>query len=409
MGLSRQLPLVGFCLMAAVIAAGALSVSPAQEAKTSECVACHEKATPGIVADWRSGKMGKIVDCSICHGSKHISAVDTSLAVMPTAKECAFCHRTQADRFSQGKHALAWVAMEAMPRTAHQPKGIIEGGKGCGGCHRVGEDSGKCDSCHTRHKFSVEEARNPLACATCHMGFDHPQWEMWSTSKHGVIYQMEPTANRAPTCQRCHMPGGDHRVMTAWGFLALRLPAPDPEWEGWQTTILKGLGVLDPDGKPTPRLDVVKAGKVARLTAEEWQTERDAMLDNCAACHSRGYAKQNLDTADSIVRASDQLMAEAIDTVAGLYRDGLIKPAPDQPYPYPDILTFYDARTPVEQKLYEMFLEHRMRTFEGAFHMSPDYMHWYGWAPMKTTLVEIKEDSERIRAAGGATRTPAAE
>ena len=31
-----------------------------------------------------------------------------------------------------------------------------------------------CDACHTRHVFSVKEARQPQACQTCHMGFDHP-------------------------------------------------------------------------------------------------------------------------------------------------------------------------------------------------------------------------------------------
>ncbi len=25
----------------------------------------------------------------------------------------------------------------------------------------------------------------PQACQTCHTGFDHPQWEMYSSSKHG--------------------------------------------------------------------------------------------------------------------------------------------------------------------------------------------------------------------------------
>ena len=43
-----------------------------------------------------------------------------------------------------------------------------------------------CDACHTRHTFSKKEAQQPQACQTCHMGFDHPQWEMYSASKHGV-------------------------------------------------------------------------------------------------------------------------------------------------------------------------------------------------------------------------------
>ena len=60
---------------------------------------------------------------------------------------------------------------------------------------------------------------------------------------------------------------------------------------------------------------------------------------------------------------------------------------------YPDLLTFYDTRTPIEQTLYVMFLEHRMRTFQGAFHMNPDYVTWYGLAEMQKDLVEIKADA----------------
>jgi hypothetical protein len=68
-----------------------------------------------------------------------------------------------------------------------------------------------CNSCHTRHVFSKAEAQKPQACQTCHMGFDHPQWEMWSSSKHGSIaLSGTDTTGRAPVCQTCHMHGGDH-------------------------------------------------------------------------------------------------------------------------------------------------------------------------------------------------------
>ncbi len=70
------------------------------------------------------------------------------------------------------------------------------------------------------------------------------------------------------------MAEGDHRVRTPWGFLGVRLPEEDAEWMGYRATILKGLGVLDASGKPTGRLDVVKAGDVARLTAEGIEATR---------------------------------------------------------------------------------------------------------------------------------------
>ncbi|MDD4635670.1 MAG: multiheme c-type cytochrome [Dehalococcoidales bacterium] len=52
-------------------------------------------------------------------------------------------------------------------------------------------DESACVTCHTRHSFSINEARQPEACLPCHQGFDHPQYEMWSTSKHGIIYGIE--------------------------------------------------------------------------------------------------------------------------------------------------------------------------------------------------------------------------
>ena len=47
---------------------------------------------------------------------------------------------------------------------------------------------GSCTSCHTRHRFSVMEARKPEACGQCHLGPDHPQIEIYMESKHGDIY-----------------------------------------------------------------------------------------------------------------------------------------------------------------------------------------------------------------------------
>jgi len=296
---------------------------------------------------------------------------------------------------------------------------LMEGMKGCGGCHKIGlkteeeieelKENGpgfglaSCDACHTRHVFSVIEARQPQACQTCHMGFDHPQWEMYSGSKHGVRFILKqnkalPDTVAAPTCQTCHMQEGRHDVLTAWGFLAVRLPMPgDKKWAEDRVTILQALGVLDPEGNPTPRLDVVKAANLARLTQEDWQKERDKMLKTCNECHSLNFAKAELEKGDQMIKAADALMAEAIGVVAGLYRDGLLKKPENYAYSFPDLLTFHDAPTPIEQELFVMFLEHRMRTFQGTFHGNPDYALWYGWSEMQRSLAEIKQRAEELR------------
>jgi hypothetical protein len=384
------------------------------------CVECHKKITPNIVSDWQLSKHNQNkIGCSECHSDQHKSAQDVAKVKIPTPDTCATCHEARVKQFKNGKHAAAWAAMEAMPTAHWQPMALMEGMKGCGGCHKIGLKSeaeikelkksgpgfgiASCDACHTRHTFSVQEAKQPQACQTCHMGFDHPQWEMYSGSKHGVRYLLKqnktlPPTTAAPTCQTCHMQGGNHAVRTAWGFLAVRLPMPDDkQWTADRATILQGLGVLDPDGKPTGRLDVVKAADVARLTQEDWQKERDKMIKTCNRCHSINFAKGELAKGDQMIKEADRLMAEAILTVAGLYKDGILPKPKNYAYPFPDLLTFHDASTVIEQKLFVMFLEHRMRTFQGTFHVNPDYSLWYGWSEMQRDLTEIKEMAAEMR------------
>ena len=401
-----------FCLFLTFLLAGGLF--------GQECLECHKKVTSNIVSDWQLSKHSQNdVDCGVCHGEEHMSAQDVAKVLIPTPATCANCHETQVTQFKKGKHALGWAAMKAMPTAHAQPIALMEGMKGCGGCHKIGLKSeaeieelkkagagfgrASCDSCHTRHIFSATEAKQPQACQTCHMGFDHPQWEMYSASKHGVRFLLKqnktlPETVAAPTCQTCHMDEKNHEVRTAWGFLAVRLPMPeDKQWAEDRATILQGLGVLDPEGNPTARLEVVKAADVARLTQEAWQKERDKMLGVCNRCHSLNFARGELEKGDQMIKEVDHLMAEAIRIVAGLYKDGIIPKPESYAYPFPDLLTFHDAPTEVEQKLFVMFLEHRMRSFQGTFHANPDYALWYGWSEMRQSLQEIKTSAAEMR------------
>jgi len=359
------------------------------------------------------------VGCEVCHGDGHKSAADVEKVQLPTPEVCANCHDKQVTQFKAGKHALSWVVMNAMPTIHYQPMAMREGLKGCGGCHKIGiktaDDIKKlkqegishgvasCDACHTRHTFSKEEAKQPQACQTCHMGFDHPQWEMYSSSKHGVRYILKQNGiinedAQAPTCQTCHMQEGDHEVRTAWGFLALRLPLPeDKQWADDRVLILQALNVLSPEGQPTERLDAVKAADIVRLTQESFDKERNKMISVCGQCHSESFAKEQLLLGDQMIKEADHLMAEAIRVVVGLYKDGYLKKPDNYQYAFPDLLTFHDAPTTIEQKLFVMFLEHRMRAFQGTFHASPDYAMWYGWSEMQRDLTEIKEMAEQIK------------
>ncbi|MCB1037356.1 MAG: cytochrome C, partial [Acidobacteria bacterium] len=168
-------------------------------------------------------------------------------------------------------------------------------------------------------------------------------------------------------------------------------------WKADQVTILQALGVLDPEGNPTGRLEVVKGAQVARLTQEEFDAERGKILGACSECHSENFAKAELAKGDDLIREADHLLAEAIRIVAGLYRDGVLERPEGYASAFPDLLTFHDAPTPIEQLLFEMHLKHRMRAFQGAFHANPDYALWYGWSEMVRDLSEIRERAEDLR------------
>jgi hydroxylamine dehydrogenase len=136
------------------------------------------------------------------------------------------------------------------------------------------------------------------------------------------------------------------------------------------------------------------------LTAEGFNQERTKMSKICGQCHSETFTRAELSKADKTIESGDHLLAEAIKVVAGLYQDGFIKKPAEYKYDFPDLLTFHDAGTPIEQRLFIMHLQHRMRLFQGAFHANPDYSLWYGWSEMVRDLSEIKEMAEELRFRG---------
>ena len=94
-----------------------------------------------------------------------------------------------------------------------------------------------------------------------------------------------------------------------------------------------------------------------------------------------------------MIREADILLAKAIRIVANLYADGILKKPKNYAYPFPDLLTFDDAPTAIEQRLFLMFKGHRMRTFQGTFHANPDYAYWYGWSEMKRDLTLFRKQA----------------
>ncbi|MCK5716262.1 MAG: hypothetical protein KAH77_02155 [Thiomargarita sp.] len=441
-----------------------------KQALNNTCVGCHININPGIIKEFIDSPMANppekvdAVVCADCHGNQHTTATDYQKATMPTAETCGECHIQQFEQLREGKHNLAWFGMKSQIAWHGQPTAINQTGyRGCIGCHKIGQkglmgiaqgvsgqleyDDGKeieqyhygnaqCDACHTRHSFRKTEAQDPRACSNCHRGFEHPQWEMYMSSKHGIIWDIEGNKEtrhgRAPTCQYCHMSEGDHRVITPWGFLGLRIPTKrnvlalikaepslenfwrqlaaqlpegeymdvddDPQWVFDRALILQATGILDANFQPTQRFtEIITQSETAR-GPEEFNEIRRNMKEICHECHAKNFVTEHFKAADNIIKAADHEFAKAILAVQSLYQDGILEVPKDWTYA-PDILQLYNAETRVEQELYLIMLEYRQRAFQGAFHASNHYMHWYGWAPLKAAVNTILEESKKMRAA----------
>jgi hypothetical protein len=401
---------------------------PAQGfAAVADCVGCHDRVTPQAVMDWRNSRHAQEdIGCDGCHKGDHRSERDVANLTTITAQTCGGCHERQMQQFGAGKHAKAWEAAIALPSAHALPMTRGPAIGDCAGCHKIGLKSeaeierlraegsmfghASCDSCHTRHSFSLLEARQPQACQTCHMGGDHAQWEMYSASKHGVRALLKQNAVLpgnvpAPRCQDCHMAEGNHEVRTPWGFFAVRLPlSGDPQWRADQATILQALGALDPAGQPTIRLETFRDLDLLRTSEQSFAAEQDRMRATCTGCHSGNFAQAELAKGDTMIRESDRLLAEAIRIVAGLYADGVLASPPGATAPFPDLLSTREAPSPIERRLYEMYLQHRMRAVQGTFHQSPDHALWQGWSELVRDLDDIRAMAASLRRREDASR-----
>jgi hypothetical protein len=121
------------------------------------------------------------------------------------------------------------------------------------------------------------------------------------------------------------------------------------------------------------------------------------MVEICSGCHAQSFAVAELGKGDDLIREGDRILAEAIRIVASLYQDGVLQKPESYAYAFPDLLTFHDAPTPIEQTLFKMHMEYRQRLFQGAFHNNPDYSLWYGWSMLQQGLTDVKAMAEELR------------
>lgn len=367
---------------------------------SGKCAECHRNNQYSIVHEFEMSKhASKGVTCLDCHqvaqgqtGTNHNGFV-INTAVTPA--NCRGCHAAIYDEFARSRHAApSWVAvvgnadfspemieqMEklhpgSMKRPPH-PLTKLEGGaaaqSGCISCHAIGKPNadgtiGNCTFCHTRHTSSVELARLPSTCGQCHLGPDHSQLEIYTESKHGIMFAAQkdqlnlkaPSASLStkdmfvPTCATCHMSG------------------------------LNGRGVTH---DPSDRLSYNLFAEITqpRPNAERAQAK---MKDLCLQCHTPPVVDRVYKQASAVVDATNEKVAAAKAIMDQLKAEGLIS---TNAFSQPIQFTYFDL-----WHYYGRTAKH------AAFMGGADYVQWHGNYPILQHMVELKAQAAELRKENG--------
>lgn len=402
-GLAAVILVLGLALVALVIGRGAAAPAAQPDERVNAlansqdaCVTCHANTTPGIVEQYGHSSMAAAeVSCRDCHAveASYPGAVEHEGSYVlrsPTTAMCEKCHAAEVAQFNQSRHGLpAYVAMtgtaglsdehlamyEAIPEGGFAPDRMrnalfaIEGPAvtrfACEDCHNVGKPNvdgsvGQCQKCHLRHEFSLEQARKPETCNHCHIGPDHPQWEIYQESPHGIAYatggqrwhwEAEPgtlTVNDfpAPTCATCHMSGfgasgtthdvGDRLTWFLFAPISERRPS--------------------------------------------WQDNKVRMQNTCRECHNSEFIETFYTDADALTDAINGWVIESNEMIAPLQEQGLLTAEPfDEPIDFTHFNLWH----------------HWGRTAKfGAWMQGPDYVQWHGAYEILHEMAELKEQVE---------------
>lgn len=370
------------------------AVSEHLSEQTRECIKCHA-TTPGIVSQWQdSAHWNSGVGCYECHQAQpgEPDALDHygfTVAIIVSPQDCSQCHPEEAAEQAASHHAKAGDILN----TKDGMLGQTVGGEpavavGCRQCHgsiikvnddgtldtatwpntgigRVNPDGSKgaCSACHTRHRFSKEQARQPETCGKCHLGPDHPQKEVYEESKHGILYQaFKDKLNMerpkwvagedyydAPTCATCHM--------SAAG----------------------GQGVTHDVGD---RLSWDLRAPVSRRT-EGYEQKLEKMQDVCLACHGQpfvdGFYTQ---LSEFVLFYNEKFAVPARDIRSLLMSEGIISK------------NDFDDR--IDWIYWELWHHEGRRARHGAAMSGPDYAWWHGiYDVAKQFYMELLPEAEQ--------------
>ncbi len=365
---------------------------------TGKCAECHSRQQYSIVHEYEMSKHATVgVNCLDCHQPQQGQEKDKLdhngfvITAHLTPANCKACHDQIYQEFVRSRHAApSWAAVfGAEGLTAEQAEfseklhpgyvkrpanalAKLEGASsiasGCAQCHAIGkphEDGtiGNCTACHTRHTSSVAIARLPQTCGQCHMGPDHSQIEIYSESRHGVLFsaqrnllnlnappkQLTTRDMFIPTCATCHLSG------------------------------INGMKVTH---NPGERLSYFLADAITKPRPDFAQARVNMKLI-CNQCHSKPFIERVYAQAEQVVTSTNEKVQKAQELVANLRKDGVLG---SQPFQKPiDFLLFdlwhYDGRT----------------SKHGAFMGGADFVQWHGNYELLKKQVELQQMAEDLR------------
>jgi len=396
-GLVAVILVLGMALMALAIGRAA---TPAEREQVNalarsdnECVECHREETPGIVEQFGRSTMAVAdVTCQECHEVKSgypgsVEHEGTFVLQSPSTAMCQECHEVQVAQLNQSRHGLpAFVAMTGTepltPELLDIYESIPEGGFNpdrsrnalyelegpavtrfaCEACHDIGRPHpdgsvGQCQKCHLRHEFSLEQARKPETCNYCHIGPDHPQWEIFQESPHGIAYATM----------------GDH---WNWDAEPGTLDVTDFPAAVCATCHMSGFGASPSTHDVGDRLTWYLFAPISQRRPE-WEANQTSMQTVCRECHNETFVTEFYHDASAATEAVNAWVEESNDIVAPLIEYGLLT---SEPFDEPIDFTYFNL------------WHHWGRTAKfGAWMQGPDYVQWHGAYEVLHDLAELRE------------------
>jgi len=392
--------------------------APVISSETEHCIGCHNEKGNGktIVAQWKHSKHAQVgVGCVECHGAKKgdIDAFEHEgqlIATIVSPKDCSKCHQKEYDEFEKSHHADAGMIMGSLDNVLAE---VVEGNvhfnnesnpaavNGCWQCHgskveflkdengeilltdagvkkldpktwpntgigRINFDGskGSCSACHNRHSFSLKQVRQPENCGKCHLGPDHPQYEIYVESKHGINFfahkedmnlEAQPWIvgkdySAAPTCATCHISATPDMPVThdvgdriSW---TLR-PKVSEKIDEAQKRAFEKAGQQLPEGFLS------------------WKQRRKNMKNVCSQCHTQRFINGFYTQYDNEVNMYNEKFGKPAMKLVGMLKSAkLLTPAN------------FDEK--IEWDYFLLWHHEGRRARMGASMMGPDYTQWHG-------------------------------